>query len=143
MQFADGAEIRGAEERHPIIALPVEVFVVLGFLHAQASEANTLRQLSRNRVRRHFEIALVVDDFPRLIAVDDAHLDGFLKKHTEMEEGHRKSVRAFRIKRVRGIELDLAPGLIVDPANDVRSGPRRRVIGLPGKFAGPLLQKLP
>ncbi len=143
MQFANGAEIRGAEKGDPVVALPIQLLVVFGFLHAKAGEADPLWQVAGNRGRRHVEIALVVDDGAGLIALDHVHLDRFAEEHAEMKKRHGKALRPIGVECVRGVELDLAPGLVIDFSDDFGRRLRRRRVRLARKLTRGLFQQLP
>ncbi len=127
--FANRAKIIGAEKSDPIVLAPVER-AIARFLDAQTGEARALRKFLGNRILRHFEIALIVDNFPRAACVDDMHFDRFLKKHSQMKKAHRKPARPVGEKRMVHVELDFSPGLVIDLGNDIGRRLRRADIRL-------------
>ena len=140
-EFADRAEIGGAEEGDPVVLVPVER-AVARLLDAQAREARALRQLARRRIGRHVEIGLIVDDLARRVAVDDMHPDRLLEEQAEVEEGHRKSARPVGEQRIVVAVADLSPLLVVDLLQHLRRGTGRRNVGRVGAVARLRLEEL-
>ncbi len=140
-QFADRAEIGGAEKGDPVVLAPVEG-PVARFLNAQAGEARARRQVARGGIGRHVEIGLLVDDLARLAALDHVHPDRLLEKQAEMEEGDRERAGPVGEQGVGVLVADLAPFLVVDLLQHLGRGPRRRLIGLMCALAGLLLEEL-
>ncbi len=67
VQLADTAEIGGAEESNPVVLVPVEILLIClaAFLETEARKACAFGQLPRGTVRRHGEVAGIVNDLPR------------------------------------------------------------------------------
>src|SRR5690606_25725534 len=89
-ELADGAEISGAEKRHPVLSLPV--VAAARFLQAEAGKAGIVAQRPRDAVFRHAEIARPVAGLGRAGAVEGEHPDLLREVHAEMEEGDRIDV---------------------------------------------------
>ena len=140
-QFADRAEIGGAEKGDPVVLAPVER-PVARFLDPQTGEARPRRQVARRRIGRHFEIGLLVDDLARLAAFDHVHADRLLEKQSEVEEGDREGAGSVGEQGVGVLVFDLSPFLVIDLLQHFRRGPRRRLIRLMRALARLLLEQL-
>ena len=141
VEFADGAEISGAEKGDPVVLAPIER-AVARLLDAQTGEAGALRQTMRHRIGGHVEIGLVVDDLARLTVLDRIHVDGLLEEQAEVEEGDGKASGSVGEQGVVGAKADLAPFLVVDLLNDVGRRTGRRRIGAVRPFARLSLEEI-
>ena len=139
-QFADCAEIGGAQESDPVVLAPVESSVAR-LLNAQAGESGPRRQIAGRRVGRHVEIGLFVNDLAGLAALDHMHADRLLEKQPQMEEGDRKGARAIGEQRESVAVFDLAPFLVIDLLKHLGRGTRRRLVGLMRALASLLLEE--
>ncbi len=141
MELADSAKVRGAEERHPVVATPVEL-APAAFLQAKAGETRIVGQAPRRRIRRHVEAGAIVEDLAGAAALRHMHADGPLEEAAEMEERDRVRARPVRPQGELGPEADLAVDVVVDRLEDVRRRPGRgRVAGF-RQVARPPLQPL-
>ena len=140
-EFADRAEIGGAEEGDPVVLVPVER-AVSRLLDAQAREARALRQIARRRIGRHVEIGLVVNDLARLAAVDDMHPDRLLEKQAEMEKCHRKLARSVGEQGEIVAVADFPPFLVIDLLQHLWRGTRRRNVRRVGAIARLRLEEI-
>src|SRR5690606_34201308 len=121
VELADGAEIGGTEEGDPVVLLPVQLLAPgagmagAALLEAEAGKADAGGQLASRRVRRHLEIARIVENLARLAALHHMHPHRLLEEPAEMEEGHRPGGRPLRPERHLRPEPDLAMRVVVDP----------------------------
>ena len=141
VEFADGAEIGCAEERHPVVLAPVEL-AAAGSWKRKPGEAGIVGQLARGRIRRHVEIGVVVDDLARLALLHHVHARGLLEIASQMEERDGKLARPVGPQGQIGLELDLAVGVVIDLLQDFGRGARRRHIGHRRHVARLLFQRL-
>ena len=140
-QFADRAEIGGAEKSDPVVLAPVEG-PVARFLDAQAGEARPRQQVARRRIGRHVEIGLLVNDLARLAAFDHVHSDRLLEKQSQVEEGDRVRAGTVGEQGVGVLVADLAPFFVIDLLQHLGRRPRRRLVRLMRALAGLLLEEL-
>ena len=128
VELADSAEIGCAEERHPIVLVPVKL-AVAGLLEAETGEPRIVGEPASGRIGGHVEIGVVVDDLARLPLFHHVHPRGLLEIPPKMEECNGELARAVGPQGQVGLELDLAVGVVIDLLENFRRWARRRHIG--------------